>query len=166
MRRFDYERAVGWQVVIPASASKSGARVTAYFADMRLGGSAKAYAAAVKFRNQHIATKRLLKVASIPKSKDSRNVSGVIGVSLDYGRNGHPYAWLSRWQNAPGEQVVKQFSIERYGYQQAFELAVMLRARKTGILPVFREAPQPRAMEKRRAAIRSKRAANSENRRD
>lgn len=54
-----------------------------------------------------------------------KNKSGVTGVSLheDVRRNPSVDAWVANWKNLDNKLVTKSFSINKYGYDEAFRLA-------------------------------------------
>ncbi|MGZ8888066.1 MAG: HNH endonuclease [Halobacteriota archaeon] len=49
------------------------------------------------------------------------NTSGVTGVSLSDNYQGQ--FWVAYWNKASGKRATKSFSVKRWGYQKAFELA-------------------------------------------
>lgn len=56
---------------------------------------------------------------------DIRNTSGVAGVSLFSIGN----SWQASWHNLNGKQEGKSFSINKYGYDEAFKLACEYRSK-------------------------------------
>lgn len=64
------------------------------------------------------------------KSKQSNNTSGVSGVQLDNKsvKGGDPkYYYKAAWRSLDGKTRAKSYSVEKYGKEKAFELAVAKR---------------------------------------
>lgn len=61
------------------------------------------------------------------KGSLSNNTSGVRGVSLQGHKTGN-LQWIAKWVSENGKQKAKCFSVRKYGYEKAFDLAVLARA--------------------------------------
>jgi len=130
--RIDSGSTHGWFV----RAYKNGKTYSKLFSDGKWKGSEPALGAA----RQHHASllDRLEKIPSKPRGRrivfrDSRNTTGVLGVSRSVKRT--PAGVLSEsfavtWRPEPGMQKCTSFSINKYGEDKAFKLAVAFRIKK------------------------------------
>lgn len=106
------------------------------FSDKKYGGRRKALCAAREYRDQ--LEKDLEKIPRTPRGRrlvfsDSRNKTGVLGVtrSKKVGADGVVReAYAVSWRPEPGVQKCTSFSIDKYGEEGAFRLAVQLRRKK------------------------------------
>ena len=132
--RMDYARTHCWFVRVPGTKSKS-------FADGKLGGKKKAYAAAVVYRDkmfeQHFGRGRP-RTSRRLHSYDPRSRTGTVGVQYcesvaQYRGAGVDSTYPRRYYLAiwcptrGGPARRKQFSINKYGRKEAFKLAVEYR---------------------------------------
>jgi hypothetical protein len=130
--RIDSGSTHGWFV----RAYKNGKTYSRLFSDGKWKGRDEALAAAREYREKLNA--RLEQVPVKPRSRrvvfrDSRNTTGVLGVSRSAKRT--PRGTLSEsyavtWRPEPGMQKCTSFSINKYGDEKAFKLAVNFRLRK------------------------------------
>lgn len=123
----------GWEVRF----YRRGKKVEKFFADNKFGGRNKALAAAKKFRDE--TEKKLPKytVYELSKKPSKRNKSGIVGVRRHEqtdvrGDWGYTYTfWVAQWTDELGRRRTKSFSINHYGEEEAFKMAV--KARKQGM---------------------------------
>ena len=130
--RIDSGSTHGWFV----RAYKNGKTYSRLFSDGKWEGSDDALAAARRYRQSLY--DRLTKIPSKPRGRrivfrDSRNTTGVLGVSRSVKRT--PIGSLSEsfavtWRPEPTQQKCTSFSINKYGEEKAFNLAVAFRLRK------------------------------------
>jgi hypothetical protein len=113
---------------------RSGKRYVQFFADGENGGEIKALEAAKEYRN------KILKDIPSPTRADRSQIvrrktsSGIVGVTLittvDTRRKGKKYVyefWKAWWSPQKGIRKVKIFSVNKYGSQQARQLAIKTR---------------------------------------
>jgi hypothetical protein len=117
-------------------AARDGQTFSAFFSDKSYGGRAAALAAAVEHRG------KLLKILGKPIHKLRRlnaeivrrkGRSGIYGVRRVIDRKVRPWRkyWVAAWSPELGVVRKMQFSIRRYGEEEAKELAI--RARRAGL---------------------------------
>jgi hypothetical protein len=117
-------------------AARDGQTFSAFFSDKSYGGRAAALAAAVEHRG------KLLKILGKPIQKLRRlnaeivrrkGRSGICGVRRVIDRKVRPWRkyWVAAWSPELGVVRKMQFSIRRYGEEEAKELAI--RARRAGL---------------------------------
>jgi hypothetical protein len=99
------------------------------FYDIKLGGSAKARAAAVAWRNGALAETPPLMNREFRQLKRSSNSSGAPGVHFIQPTNQPAGSWQARLKLPDGRERTKTFAVQKYGYRQAFDLALAERAR-------------------------------------
>ncbi|WP_153559143.1 AP2 domain-containing protein [Roseimaritima sediminicola] len=131
--RIDRQTTGGYLVRI----MRRGKLHSAYFAFEEHGGKRKALAAAREYRDE---LEQRLKGYS-PKRQVQKlranNTSGVAGVRLveetDPRWKSKPTYryWVAQWSPAKGVRRTKRFSVEKYGNDKAYKMAV--RARKRGV---------------------------------
>lgn len=63
------------------------------------------------------------------RKKSKSNTSGVTGVSITDNGNGRLY-WVAQWNDNNGKRCGRMFSIDKYGYEQAFTLACEVREKE------------------------------------
>jgi hypothetical protein len=130
--RIDSGSTHGWFV----RAYKNGKTYSKLFSDGKCKGTDEALIDARRYRES--LHERLAKIPAKPRSRrivfrDSRNTTGVLGVSRSVKHT--PRGTLSEsfavtWRPAPGVQKCTSFSINKYGQEKAFRLAVAFRLRK------------------------------------
>lgn len=134
--RMDYPHAVGWWVRIYAGGELLAQKM---FSDAERGGRKKALIAAKDWRNaQEIAFAK--QIASTKSSlgraihlKNSRNLSGVVGVAPDLSKDRtRVAAWRASWTDEGGARRFERFSVTEHGYAGAFKKAVEKRCRTIG----------------------------------
>lgn len=150
--RFDIEKPGktgqhGWWVRL----QKGGEKFQNFFNDSKFGGKEEGLNAARIFRD--IVKLQLAdKVVGKRKKNKNRSSPGIVGVSRFEGpckSHGYTYdrkVWTAHWLNEKGKSAGSSFSIDKYGEEEAFRLA--LKARKKGIehqrerAPIFFRTPE------------------------
>lgn len=125
--RFDIDERHGYMVRI----RRQGNQINEYFSDSKNGGKRKALAAAKqRFAELYAAlgpiesgTKNLL---------THRNSTGKVGVHIAYSfetrwANNEYLAYCASWKSSEGKRKKINFSWNKYGEQEAFELACIAR---------------------------------------
>ncbi len=131
--RLDYGTTHGYEVRV----MRRGKMKQRYFSDITSGSKRKALAAARELRDELEAEAEHFTRKEIARKKSSRNTSGVVGVRLveekDPRWKSKPVYmfWVAQWSPSPGVRRTKRFSVNRYGEEEAFRLAV--KARKKGV---------------------------------
>jgi hypothetical protein len=97
------------------------------FYDQKHGGSRKALAAAIAWRDRSIARSAVLTLREFHQQKRSNNTSGVPGVHFLRPARQPRSIWQARIRLANGQKIHKTFSVNKYGKQRAFEKAVAAR---------------------------------------
>ena len=109
------------------------------FSDSEFGGKRKALQAAREYRDTMIKelAHREITRKQLAKRANSRNTSGIIGVRFVQEEDARAAAgvvyeyWEAQWSPAPGVRSKKRFSVQKYGYDQALNMAK--RARNKGV---------------------------------
>lgn len=107
------------------------------FSDAVYGGKRKALAAAREYRDELEAEYPHYSRKEVARIKSERNTSGVVGVRLseetdDRWPSKPVYLyWVAQWSPSPGVRKTKRFSVNKYGEEEAFRLA--LAARRKGV---------------------------------
>ncbi len=123
----------GWEVRI----QRRGKRVEKFFADNLLHGKRGALQAAKEFRDQMELEMRPYSVKELAKSPSVRNRSGVVGVRRSVQKDVRGdyeftyFFWVAQWIDGKGRRRTRSFSVDRYGEDEAFRLA--LQARNHGV---------------------------------
>ena len=123
----------GWEVRI----TRRGKHVAKYFSDKDYGGKRASLGAAKSFRDDQIEKLRPYTRLELVKRAEIRsgNVPGVRLRENVVEKNGWQYTyqtWEASWTPAEGGRRIKrQFSINKYGDEKAYKLAV--RARKDAL---------------------------------
>jgi hypothetical protein len=98
------------------------------FYDLVCGGSEKAKAAAIAWRDQKLAVLKAFTLVEFHKQKRSNNVSGVPGVHFHI----TPAQPLGYWQATirfhDGKRIARTFSVLKCGNKEAFRMAVAARS--------------------------------------
>ncbi|MCA9033798.1 MAG: AP2 domain-containing protein [Planctomycetaceae bacterium] len=108
-----------------------------FFNDRKFGGKRKALAAAREYRDELVARLPVQSRKALAKVKSSRNTSGIVGVRLseEVDRRGPNelvyHYWVAQWSPRPGVRRTRRFSVEKYGDEEAFRLA--MKARRAGM---------------------------------
>ncbi|MGI9241272.1 MAG: AP2/ERF family transcription factor [Verrucomicrobiales bacterium] len=119
----------GWEVRI----TRRGRRVAKYFSDKDYSGKRASLAAAKRFRDEQIEKLRPYTRLELVKRAENRsgNVPGVRLRENVVEKNGWQYTyktWEASWTPAQGgKRVKRQFSVNKYGEEQAYKLAVKAR---------------------------------------
>jgi hypothetical protein len=102
---------------------------SAHFYDLKYGGSKKALAAAIAWRNQKLQKLTPMTKREFHEQKRSNNTSGVPGVHFLRSKAQPRGSWQARVAFLDGRKTHRTFSIAKYGRRDAFALAVAARKR-------------------------------------
>src|SRR5215831_8088516 len=122
VQRYEHNHFRGWMV----STKRQGKRIARYFSD-RPHGRRAALRAARTFRNKLVA--RLPQPTKIKRSYVC-NTTGIIGVARvkERTRSGKWFVrYVAQWPRSDGTRCSASFSVNLYGEDDAFELAVYCR---------------------------------------
>ena len=98
------------------------------FYDIKCGGSKKARAAAVAWRDRQLTLRQPLTYREFHQLRRSNNHSGAPGVMFLRQKRMPEGLWQAKLKLANGKQLTKSFAVRKYGYKEAFERAVAARA--------------------------------------
>lgn len=100
-----------------------------HFTDGVHGGREQALAAAIGYRDEIVARFAPLKRSEYVSVLRKNNTSGHPGVRLNRDAEGNPLYWAASWVPYAGAKAkVVKFSVAKYGFERAKELAVRARA--------------------------------------
>lgn len=123
-------RTHGWLVTI----QRRGVIYRKHFSDGVHGGKAKAFAAAKAYRDEVVANYPPLSMQEYSSIVKSNNRSGVVGVcrycaseTRDLPEEKQRWFWVASWPLADGRRKRVKFSINKYGEDGAFEMALNAR---------------------------------------
>ncbi|MCW5596564.1 MAG: AP2 domain-containing protein [Rhodocyclaceae bacterium] len=94
------------------------------FYDLQLGGSKKALAAAVEWRDSKLTKTHALSKREFHQLVRTNNQSGVAGVQFICPSRQPLGSWQARLKLPDGKELTRTFAVKRYGYDEAFRLAV------------------------------------------
>ncbi len=104
-----------------------------FFSDSIFGGKRKALAAARELRDELEAESPRYSRKQVARFKSPRNTSGIVGVRLATevvkslpSKPVYKY-WVAQWSPEPGVRRTRRFSINKYGNDKAYKLAVAAR---------------------------------------
>jgi len=134
--------AFGWWVRF----KRKDKKIYQSFYDSKFGSKEQALVAAKIFRD---AMEAELEIGKVSRGiGGEQNTSGILGVSRvksttrkKYGTYVY-YVWQAHWMSSPRKDVVKKFSISKYGEEEALRLAIEARQKgmannKTLVDPLF-----------------------------
>ena len=98
------------------------------FYDVACGGSKKAKAAAVAWRDGQLARLEALTLLEFHKQRRSNNLSGVPGVYFHKTLVQPLGFWQANIRFQGGKRIARTFSVRKFGRQEAFRLAVSARS--------------------------------------
>lgn len=101
--------------------ARRGDRHVKHFADAAYGGETPALTAARHHRDELLGKIRPMLKREYQQKAKSHSTSGVAGVWLAR-KDGQPWRWQAEI-NVQGKKQAKRFSVQKYGFDQAFELA-------------------------------------------
>ena len=104
------------------------------FYDVRRGGPEKSLAAAIIWRDEQLAKTQTLSQREFHQLVRSNNHSGVAGVQLIKPKNQPLGSWQARVKLPGGKEIMRTFSVLKYGDEGAFNLAVEARAELLGLV--------------------------------
>lgn len=128
--RCDYPRTHGWWVRIFDSRDGKG-KVSKYFRDTKYESKEEGLIEAMKFRDKYFnRLTRAEKTITNGKSRKGKIYSEGVYISWKTrGEHSYPHATASWWEG--GKQHRKTFSIEKYGYDEAWKKAKAVRQEMT-----------------------------------
>lgn len=106
--------------------SRSGTFHSKCFPDLKHGGSAKALAAALKWRDE-IARKNVLNFREFNAQKHSNNTSGMPGVHRVQLAAQPLGSWQAKIRLADGRKITRTFAVKKFGEKDAYRRAVAAR---------------------------------------
>ena len=115
--------------------TRRGKQTSKFFGDKDCGGKKKALTAAKKFRDDMEKKLKGYTAKELSKKLRSNNTSGVVGVRLveeiDKRWPSQPTYkyWVAQWSPEKGVRKTARFSVEKYGDEQAYKMAVKARNR-------------------------------------
>lgn len=104
------------------------------FYDLQLGGSKKALVAAIEWRDSKLAKTRVLSKREFHQLVRTNNQSGVPGVQFIQPKIQPQGSWQARLKLPDGKEVTRTFAVLKYGYEDAFKLAVEARKELLGLV--------------------------------
>jgi len=116
---------------------RQGRKFEKFFGDGICGGNRNALVAARKYRDELEIKYPRTSRKKVAQTKSKRNTSGLVGVrhaeEVDRRWPNEPvyHYWVAQWSPTPGTRKTRRFSVEKYGEEEAFRLAV--KARKDGV---------------------------------
>ena len=116
---------------------RKGKRASRFFSDEDHGGKRNALVVAKEHRDSLEEKMRGYTAKQLSQKERANNTSGVVGVrrvdETDYRWESKPtYGyWIAQWSPKQGVRKTRRFSIEKYGEDEAYRLAVQ--ARKRGV---------------------------------
>ncbi|TWU46190.1 AP2 domain protein [Rubripirellula tenax] len=148
--RLDYEQSItGWN----ARYMREGVPFSQSFSDAKYGSPEKSLEAAIAWRKEAleiIPPRDRREYAELGKSHNTSGITGVYKTIGHYRVDGTPvYYWVASWCPSKGKRRHRNFSIDKYGEEEAKRLAI--EARKTAIANLDAEWPEDAfAMPRRR----------------
>jgi hypothetical protein len=121
------------------SFSRRGRRYHKRFYNRKHGGSKKALATAIAWRDRQLARTRVLTYREFHQQRRSNNRSGVAGVHFLTSPRQPSGAWQAKTKLPNGKKITKSFSVRKFGKREAFRRAVKA-SKET---PEHRPAPTP-----------------------
>ncbi len=133
--RIDRETHAGGYLV---RVTRKGKMTSEYFTDEDYGGKRKALLAAKEYRDELEDTLKGYTAQQLARKVRSNNTSGLTGVRFvveadpRWPSNPEYEYWVAQWSPEQGVRKTQRFSVEKYGNDKAYRLAVS--ARKKGVL--------------------------------
>ena len=97
------------------------------FYDVGCGGSRKALAAAIAWRDRQLRRTKVLTRREFNELKRSNNRTGAVGVYFLRPPHQPQGVWLAKLTFPRGKQMTRSFSVRKYGHSDAFEHALAAR---------------------------------------
>lgn len=104
------------------------------FYDLKHGGSKKARAAAIAWRDRQLADAKVLTRREFHAQRRSNNTSGVPGVHFVKSAAQPRGTWQAKIKLPDGTKPTKSFSVRRFGRREAFARAVAARAEMLALI--------------------------------
>lgn len=131
--RIERETTGGWLVRI----TRKGEMTSWYFGDTEYGTKRKSLLAARDYRDELEQGLKGYTAKQLATKERANNTSGITGVRLveekdpRWPSNPTYKYWIAQWSPAKGSRRTKRFSVEKYGNDKAYKMAVA--ARKKGV---------------------------------
>lgn len=97
------------------------------FYDLQSGGSRKALAAAIQWRDSQLAKTQTLSKREFHQLVRTNNQSGVPGVQFIQPKTQPLGSWQARLKLSDGKELTRTFAVGKYGFDDAYRLAVEAR---------------------------------------
>ena len=107
--------------------SRHGKRHYRRFYEPKYGGSKKALAAALAWRDRELTRTKALTFREFHEQRRSNNTSGVPGVHFLKTRRQPRGAWQAKIKLPVGRKITKSFSVRKFGNRGAFARAIATR---------------------------------------
>ena len=114
---------------------RRGKKYEKFFADRQCGGTRAALQAAKAYRDELEKKLKPYSVRELAKKPSVRNSSGIVGVRKGYQieeSDEYVYTytfWIAQWTDGKGKRKTRSFSVDKYGEEEAYRLAVQARTR-------------------------------------
>lgn len=102
------------------------------FYDLQSGGSRKALAAAIQWRDSQLAKTQALSKREFHQLIRTNNQSGVPGVQFIQPKTQPQGSWQARLKLPDGKEMTRTFAVGRFGFDEAFRMAVEAREELLG----------------------------------
>ena len=121
------------------------------FYDAWRGGSKKALAAAIAWRDEQLAKAKALSKREFHQIERSSNSSGAVGVLFLRTRLQPQGMWQARVKLPDGKQPTRSFAVQKFGYKEAYRRAVAARQQLLELVAdrPFLHSPTARGFEAR-----------------
>jgi hypothetical protein len=143
-----------WVVMI----QRRGVVYRKHFSDRRHGGRTRSFAAAQRYRDDIVAKHPPMSLREYSNILKKNNRSGVVGVgrycafeTRALPEDKRRWFWVAAWSVPGGKRIRVKFSVDKYGEERAFQMA--LKARRAAIAKL--EGSFDPAARRRRAKTRS-----------
>lgn len=130
-----YQRQPGRSDGFIVSIRRRGRTYTRRFAFSKHGGSAAALMAAIAWRNKLVGEKPVFTLREFHDLVHSNNTSGVPGVTFMRPARQPDGVWLAKLSRADGHRLCRMYSVRKFGFNEAFTLAVSARLEFIASLP-------------------------------
>jgi hypothetical protein len=123
-----YQKRRNGQMCVIANVKRRGRTYLRRFAVEKYGGFEGALAAAIQWRDKCLAEKRVCTLREFHSTRRSNNTSGVPGVSYLKSEKQPLGMWQAKISLRDGRRFCRQFSVRKFGYEEAFARAVAARS--------------------------------------
>jgi hypothetical protein len=123
-----YRKRPNGQACFIANVKRRGRTYLRRFAVEKYGGSEAALTAAIQWRDKCLAEKRVCTLLEFHSTLRSNNTSGVAGVTYLKSEKQPLGIWQAKISLRDGRRLCRQFSVRKFGYEEAFARAVAARS--------------------------------------